>query len=71
MDVLLKNSSHPLIWISIILVLIGINIYCVIDILKNSFKEKNYITWIAVVLLVPILGPFFYILIGRKRKLNY
>lgn len=71
MDVLLKNSSHPLIWISIILVLIGINIYCVIDILKNSFKEKDYITWIAVVLLVPILGPFLYILIGRKRKLNY
>lgn len=70
MDVLLKNSSHPLIWTSIILVLIGINIYCAIDIFKNSFKEKDYITWIAVVLLVPILGPFLYILIGRKRKLN-
>ena len=67
MDVLLENASHPLIWTSIILILIGFNIYCAIDIFKSSFKEKDYNTWIAVVLLV----PFLYIFIGRKRKLNY
>lgn len=70
MDVLLNNSNNPLIWTSIILILIGFNVYCAIDIFKNSFKEKDYITWITVVLLVPILGSFLYMFIGRKRKLN-
>lgn len=70
MDVLLNNSNHPLIWTSSILILIGFNVYCAIDIFKNSFKEKDYITWITVVLLVPILGSFLYMFIGRKRKLN-
>ena len=70
MDVLLNNASHPLFWASIILILIAFNIYCAIDIFKNSFKEKDYMAWITVVLLVPILGPFLYLFIGRKRKLN-
>ncbi|TXG39621.1 PLDc N-terminal domain-containing protein [Seonamhaeicola maritimus] len=70
MDILLKNTSSPIIWTGIILILIGFSIFCAIDIFKNSFKEKDYITWITVVLLVPILGPFLYIFIGRKRKLN-
>jgi hypothetical protein len=70
MDVLLNNSNHPLIWTSIILILIGFNVYCAIDFFKNSFKEKSYITWITVVILDPILGSFLYMFIGRKRKLN-
>lgn len=70
MDILLQNSSHPLIWTSIILILIGFSTYCAIDIFKSSFKEKDYVTWIAVVLLVPIVGSFLYVFIGRKLKLN-
>ncbi len=70
MDVLLKNTSYPVIWMSIILILIAFNIYCAIDIMKSPFKEKDYITWISVVFFVPILGPILYMFVGRKRKLN-
>ena len=71
MDVLLQNTSHPLIWTSIILILIGFNIYCAIDIFKSSFKENDYVRWIAIVLLIPIVGPFLYLVNGRKKKLNF
>ncbi len=72
MDVLLKDTSYEvkLIWYSIILLSIGISIYATIDIVKSSFEEEDYYTWILVVGLVPILGPILYLFIGRKRKLE-
>ena len=70
MDVLLKDTSYPLIWYSIIFLIIGLEIYTFIDIMKSSFKKNIYYKWFLVVSFVPILGPFLYIFIGRKQKLN-
>ncbi len=70
MDVLLKDTSHPLIWYSIIFLIIGLEIYTMIDIMKSSFKKNVYYKWFLVVSFVPILGPILYLFIGRKLKLN-
>jgi membrane protein YdbS with pleckstrin-like domain len=72
MDVLLKDTSYELklVWYSIILLSITVWIYSMIDIVKSSFEEKDYYTWILVVGLVPVLGPILYLFIGRKRKLK-
>ncbi len=70
MDVLLKDTSYPLIWYSIILLIIGLEIFTMIDIMKSSFEKNDYYKWFLVICFVPILGPILYLLIGRKRKLK-
>lgn len=70
MDVLLKDTSYPLIWYSIIFLIIGLEIYTMIDIMKSSFKKNVYYKWFLVVSFVPILGPILYLFIGRKLKLK-
>ena len=68
MDVLLKDSSYTLIWYSIIFLIIGLEIYTMIDIMKSSFKTNVYYKWILVVFFVPILGPILYLFFGRKKN---
>jgi len=71
MENVLNNTSYGLItWQFIILISIGIWIYSLIDILKNSFEKNDKIIWFLVVLLLPFLGSILYIFIGRKRKLK-
>lgn len=70
MDVLLKDTSYPLIWYSIIFLIIGLEIYTMIDIMKSSFKKNVYYKWFLEVFFVPILGPILYLFIGRKLKLK-
>ena len=42
-----------------------------IDILKNRFvSDIEKLIWILVVILVPLIGPTLYLVIGRKQKLN-
>ena len=67
MDVLLKDSSYTLIWYSIIFLIIGLEIYTMIDIMKSSFKTNVYYKWILVVFFVPILVPILYLFFGRKK----
>jgi hypothetical protein len=71
METVINDISYGLlIWQSIILISIGLWIYSLIDILKNSFEKNDKIVWILVVVLVPLLGSILYIFIGRKRKLK-
>jgi len=42
-----------------------------IDILKNRFvSDVEKLIWILVVILVPLIGPTLYLVIGKKQKLN-
>ncbi|MDI9366502.1 MAG: PLD nuclease N-terminal domain-containing protein [Flavobacterium sp.] len=44
--------------------------YCLIDILRSHFKGSNdKLIWILVVLLIPCLGGFLYLIIGRKQRI--
>ncbi len=57
-------------WQALILVSIGLWIYCLIDILKNKFEQNDKIIWILVVILLPILGSILYLFIGKNKKLK-
>ncbi len=70
MDILLKDTSSPLFWYGIILLSIVMMIYSSINMMKSSFKDKDYYSWIIIVGFVPILGPILYLFIGRKQKLK-
>ncbi len=71
MDKIITDFSLGLfIWQTLILISIGLWIYCLIDILKNKFEQNEKIIWILVVLLLPILGSILYMFIGKKKKLK-
>jgi hypothetical protein len=44
-------------------------IYCIIDIMKSSFRDNTTkILWLAVVLFAPFLGSIAYLIAGRGGK---
>jgi len=57
-------------WQSILLISTVLLIYCLIDILKNSFNGNDKVIWVLVILFVPIVGSLLYLFIGRKQKLE-
>ena len=57
-------------WQTLILILIGLWIFCLVDILKHQFKNNYKIIWLLVVLLVPMVGPFLYLLLGRIKRIK-
>ena len=71
MDKIITDFSLGLfIWQTIILISIGLWIYCLIDILKNKFSQNDKLIWILVVLLLPFLGSILYLSIGKNKKLK-
>ena len=71
MDKTITDFSFGLfIWQSLILVSIGLWIYCLIDILKNKFERNDKIIWILVVILLPILGSILYLFIRKNKKIK-
>lgn len=58
------------IWQALLLVSIGLWIYCLIDVLKNKFEKNDKIIWVLVVILLPILGSILYLFIGKSKKLK-
>lgn len=46
-------------------------IYCLIDIIRSTFKDpSNKIIWAIVVILMPWLGSLLYLAIGRNGKIS-
>jgi len=43
-----------------------IDVVAVMDILKSSKDNEKKILWIVVVVLMPLLGPLLYYVVGRK-----
>lgn len=55
--------------IPIVVLEIGLMIYALIHILKhNKFKFGNKVMWIVVVVLIQIIGPVFYLMIGKDDE---
>ena len=70
MEFQLDNFSFGLmIWQIILFVTLFFWLFCVIDVLRNSFNGNDKLVWILVLLFVPILGPFLYFFIGRKKRI--
>ncbi|WBL23459.1 PLD nuclease N-terminal domain-containing protein [Zunongwangia sp. HRR-M8] len=46
--------------------------FCILSIVRNSnaFKKKGKLMWTLVVILIPIIGSFLYLSIGREKVLN-
>lgn len=62
-------SIGLMIWQIIVFITLVFWVFCIIDVLRNSFNGNDKLIWILVLLFVPFLGPFLYLLIGRKKRL--
>ena len=69
MDFQLSNLSVVFFWQLFLFFVLFFWIFCVIDVLRNSFNGNDKLVWILVLLFVPILGPFLYFFIGRKKRI--
>ena len=49
------------------LVVLVLDIYCIYLVLTSSGDSAKKLLWILVILLLPLLGPILYLLIGRGR----
>jgi hypothetical protein len=71
MDNLINDFSIGLfIWQTLVLVSIGLWIYCLIDVLKNKFVQNDKLIWILVVIFIPFIGSLLYLFIGKNKKMK-
>lgn len=71
MDNVITDFSYGLlIWQIIGFILIGLWIYCLIDIYKNQFEKNNKTLWFLVVLLLPFFGSLLYLFLRKKKKVR-
>ncbi|MBM3470655.1 MAG: PLDc_N domain-containing protein [Armatimonadetes bacterium] len=43
----------------------------IIDVVRSDFRrDSDRVLWAIIVLMVPVIGPILYFLIGRKQKLH-
>lgn len=59
-----------LIEIGFVLVIVGIPIWCLVDILKSDFKGNNKIIWVLIIIFLNIPGVILYKFIGEKQKVT-
>ena len=58
------------IWQALLLISIGLWIFCLTDILRNKFQKNDKVIWTLVVVLLPLLGSLLYLFIGKSKKLK-
>jgi heme/copper-type cytochrome/quinol oxidase subunit 2 len=56
--------------IPILLLELGLMIYCVIDLVKREKTNGPKWMWALIIVLVNIIGPVIYLIVGRKDDSN-
>lgn len=62
------NSTLLLALLPVVLIELGIVIYCIVDLFKPERRVRggNKIVWLLIILLISTLGWVAYLLIGRE-----
>ena len=56
--------------IPIFLIELGLMIYCIVDLVKREKTNGPKWVWVLVIVLVNIIGPVIYLIVGRKDDSN-
>lgn len=63
---MIKPSLH--IYLPILGVYLLILVYCIISLIKQKhFSTSKKAVWFVIILLVQVIGPVAYLLVGRKK----
>ncbi len=49
------------------LVTLVLDIIAILDVIKSSMDKEKKLLWVALILVLPIIGMIFYFVIGKKR----
>jgi hypothetical protein len=52
----------------LVIIQIGLAIYCAFKIFKEGVENLNKWAWLAICLFVNLLGPITFMIIGRKKE---
>ncbi len=47
-----------------------LQIIALVDVIKNNFLNNNKVIWVLVIILLPLLGPILYFVLGAKQKIK-
>ncbi len=50
------------------LVILGLDIWAIIDCVKSSLTTGMKVLWIVLILILPVIGLLLYFLVGKKAK---
>ena len=45
-------------------------IISLMDILKSNFEGNNKLIWVFIVVMLPVIGPILYFIIGRDQRIS-
>lgn len=45
-------------------------IFALVNLLKFQFRGNDKLIWLLVILLLPVVGPFLYFIMGHKSKIQ-
>jgi hypothetical protein len=62
---IMETKELLLMLLPVIVLQIGLLIYCLFDLRKNGVRNLNKIAWVLIILFVNMFGPIAYLLIGR------
>lgn len=52
----------------LVLIQLGLALYCAIKIFREGVQNLNKWAWLAICLLINLLGPITFLIIGRKQE---
>jgi hypothetical protein len=53
--------------IPLIAIQLGLALYCAVLILRECVQNLNKWAWLAICLFVNLIGPFVFLIVGRKK----
>lgn len=63
----MENLELIKLLLPLIMLQVGLSMYCIVDILRKGVRNLNKALWVFIVLFVNMLGPVIYLMAGRKR----
>lgn len=65
------EAIFPIFFLFVGMLIMGLTIMAVVDIIRCDFKGDYKIIWLLVVLLLSVIGPILYFLMGKEHKIDY
>ncbi len=47
----------------------GLAFYCIVKIVREGVENLNKLSWILICLLINLIGPVTFLIVGRKKEL--
>ena len=60
-------TQNIMILLPILLLQLGLMIFCIVKILKDGVGNLNKPVWLLIVIFINLFGPILFLIAGRKR----